>query len=90
MRISACFAKEYGLHVDDIVMLRDPKKNMFEVQVEKKNEQIYIRNGWSDLRGFYKIDLGAWITLTFAEPNLMLMSIKNRFGVEIESLTTLL
>lgn len=43
VRLPSCFAKEYGLHVDDYVMLRDPNKNMFEVKVHKKNGKVYFR-----------------------------------------------
>lgn len=46
VRLPSCFAKEYGLHVDDYVMLRDPNKNMFEVKVHKKNDKVYFRDGW--------------------------------------------
>jgi hypothetical protein len=54
-----CFAKEYGVALDDYVMLRDPKRNVPIVQVEKKNGKVYFRHGWSGLRNFYKIELGA-------------------------------
>lgn len=36
----SCFAKEYGMHVDDFATLRDPAKNEFEVPVEKKWEGL--------------------------------------------------
>lgn len=78
-----CFAKEYGLHVDEYVMVRDPNRNMFEVKVHRKNGKVYLRDGWADLRDFYKIDRGAWVTLTYVEPNLLDVTISARSGVEI-------
>lgn len=79
----SCFAKEYGLHVDDYVMLRDPNRNMFKVKVHVKNGKVYLRDGWAELKGFYKVDRGAWVTLTYVQPNLLDMTIAERSGVEI-------
>jgi hypothetical protein len=80
----SCFVKEYGVYVDDFVMLRDCNKNTFEVRVDRKNGKIYLRDGWMQMKTFYNLELGAWIKLTYTEPNLMLMSIRHRSGVEIE------
>jgi hypothetical protein len=57
-------------------MLCDPNKNMFEVKVHKKNGKVYFRDGWIGLKDFYKIGLGAWVTLTYIESNLLHMTIK--------------
>lgn len=43
-RLPTCFAKEYGVALDDYVMLRDPKRNVTVVQVEKKNGKVYLDN----------------------------------------------
>jgi len=75
--------KEYGVQIDDVVMLSDPNNNVFEVWVDKKNGKVYLKEGWFQLKKFYSIDLGTWIKLTYAEQNLILMSIRNRSGVEI-------
>ena len=48
-------------------MLRDANKNMFEVKVHKKYGKVYFRDGWIGLKDFYKIGLGAWVTLTYIE-----------------------
>jgi len=40
--IPTCFAKEYGVAFDGYVMLRDPKRNVTIVQVEKKNGKVYL------------------------------------------------
>ena len=80
----ACFVKEYGVHIDDYVMLRDPNKNLFEVRAVKRDGNIYFTDGWIAIRDFYKLDFGARIRLTYAEPNLMLMTLRNRSGMDIE------
>jgi len=64
--------------------LRDPNKNMFEVKVHKKKGKVYFRDGWIRLKDFYNIGLGAWVTLTYIESNLMHMTIKDRSGVEVD------
>jgi len=83
-RLPSCFAKEYGLHVDDYVMLRDPNRNMFEVKVHRKNGKVYLRDGWAELKDFYKVGRGAWVTLTYVEPNLLDMTIAERSGFEVD------
>jgi len=79
----SCFSKEYGIHIDDMVMLCDPNKNMTELQVDKKKGKVYLRDGWLNMKNFYNIELGAWIKLTYAEPNMLLMTIRKKPGVEI-------
>jgi len=34
------------------------------------------------MKNFYNINLGAWIKLTYVEPNMSLMTIRNKSGVE--------
>lgn len=82
-RMANCFVKECGVALDDYVIVKDPNQNINVIQVDKKNEKVYFRQGWLRLREFYKIELGAWICLTYAYPNLLLMAITNRKGVEI-------
>jgi len=83
-RMPSCFGKEYGLHVDDLFMLRDPNRNMFEVKVHKKNGKVYLRDGWKGLKDFYKVGRGAWVALTYIESNLLDMTITDRSGVEVD------
>jgi hypothetical protein len=48
---------------------------MIEVRVDKKKGKVYLRDGWLDMKNFYNIERGAWIKLTYAEPNMLLMTI---------------
>jgi len=65
------------------VMLCDPNGNEIEVEVERKIFKVFFKNGWSGLKDFYDIDIGAWVILTFQNPNLMFMSLYNRLDEEI-------
>jgi len=80
----SCFAKEHGLHVDEYVKLVDPNRNTFEVRVHKKKGKVYLRDGWAELKDFYKLDQVAWVSLTYVESNLMHMTIKGKSGVEVD------
>ena len=71
------------MHVDDRVILRDPNGNAIVVDVHKNCDKVYLRNGWGRLNNVYDLRYGAWITLTYVRPNLLLMRIKDRAGVEI-------
>lgn len=68
----------------EYVMLRDPNGNEIEVQVERKIDKVFFKNGWYGLRDFYDIGIGAWVLLTFEAPNLMFMTLYNRLDEEIE------
>jgi len=78
-----CFVKECGVALDDYVIVKDPNQNINVIEVDKKNGKVYFQQGWLRLEELYKIELGAWISLTYVYPNLLLMTIKNRKGVEI-------
>jgi len=84
VRLPSCFAKEYGIHIGDVVMLCDRNQNMTEVRVDKKKGKVYLRDSWLEIMNFYNIDDGAWIKLTYVEPNMLLITITNRYGVEID------
>jgi hypothetical protein len=66
------------------VILRDPNHNELEVSVVKKYNKIYFEDGWCELKDIYHIPFGAWVTLTYIEPKLLLIRIINRFGREVE------
>lgn len=90
VRLPTCFHREYGSRVDEFIMLRDPKNNEIEVMIEKRDrkvdnkcKKVYFKHGWFGLRDFYRLDLGAWIDLTYESPSLMLMTVKNRFNEEV-------
>ena len=78
-----CFARELGIHVDDKVILRDPNENVIVVDVDKKCHKVYLRNGWLRLKNIYDIRYGTLMTLTYVRPNLLLLRIKDKAGVEI-------
>jgi len=71
------------VHVDGQVILQDPNKNMIVVEIEKKNDKVYFKHGWLKLKEVYDIKLGAWVSVTYVAPNLLLMTIKDKTGVEI-------
>ena len=82
-KLPICFGRERGPRMEKYVMLRDPKNNEIEVRLEKKDEKVYFVNGWFGLRDFYHLNLGAWIDLTYENPRLLTMVVKNRFYEEI-------
>lgn len=65
------FGKECGMHIDEYIMLCDPRNNEVEVQVEIKKNKVFFKNGWFGLKDFYNIDIGAWATLTYEQIGLM-------------------
>jgi len=52
-------------------------------KVEDMYKKIYFKHGWFGLRDFYQLDIGAWIDLTYERPDLMLMTVKNRYHEEV-------
>ena len=83
-RLPRCFGRDYGMHIEEFVMLCDPKNNEVEVQVEIKNNKVFFKNGWFGLKDFYNIDIGAWATLTYENPRLLRLSLKNRYDEEVD------
>ncbi|KAK2422530.1 hypothetical protein QL285_033058 [Trifolium repens] len=79
-----CFVRVVGDLVAPKVILRDPNHNELEVSVVKKYNKIYFEDGWCELKDIYHIPFGAWVTLTYIEPKLLLIRIINRFGREVE------
>jgi hypothetical protein len=45
--------------------LIDSKQNQFEVLVEKVHGDIYFTRGWTAIRNFYDIRIGAWLMLMY-------------------------
>ena len=45
---------------------------------------MYFRGGWIGLKDFYKIGVGAWVTLTYIESNLLHMTISDRSEVKVD------
>jgi len=65
-------------------MLCDHNQNENEVAIEKKNMKVYFVDGWSFLKNFYDILVGAWVTIIFANRHLFLIEVRNLFGDEFE------
>lgn len=82
-RLPPCFSKEYGIHIDERVALRDPKGNITVVDVDNKKGKIYFRHSWLTLGTVYDIEQGAWVYLTYVRPNLLAMTLKARTGTEV-------
>ena len=73
----------FGLEVEPFVMIRDPKENEIEMDVEKKNGKVYLGGGWGVIGRFYKMLEGAWMTLIYVNRHLFLFELKNMHGVEL-------
>jgi hypothetical protein len=59
------FVDDFGHQVSRFVHLIDSKQNQFEVLVEKVHGDIYFTRGWTAIRNFYDIRIGAWLMLMF-------------------------
>jgi hypothetical protein len=59
------FLREFGDQLGRYATLVDQKHNQFEVLVERNNATVFFTKGWNALRDFYKLKLGAWVTLVF-------------------------
>jgi hypothetical protein len=63
--ISHSFGLEFGDQINRYVVLIDKNHNEFDVRVERINGNIFFTRGWADLRDFYEITFGAWVTVVF-------------------------
>ncbi|KAI5404184.1 hypothetical protein KIW84_051358 [Lathyrus oleraceus] len=88
-KLPSCFAKEFGDEIASYVTLWDPNDNEFEVQVIKKNEELYFNDGWIGLRDVYDIKFGVWVTFRYIKKDLLTIMVTSRFGEEIEYPTSI-
>lgn len=58
-KVPLCFTKEFRDEIAPYVTLRNPKDNEFEIQVIKKNGELYFNDGWIRLKDVYDIKFGA-------------------------------
>jgi hypothetical protein len=72
------FAHDFGDQIDRIATLVDCHNNQFEVYVEKHVSGIYLTRGWRALRDFYKLRLGAWVSMLFVGNGRFEISLKDR------------
>jgi len=82
--LPTCFAREFGEQVGTYITLRDPNRNEIEVKVEKENGKVYFKGGWHRLSDVYNVTSGAWVSLTYLNPSLCLIKLKDLYNVEIE------
>jgi len=78
--LPSMFRREFGTEVDRYATLVDRNQNEFEVLVERDNHGIYLTKGWLALRDFYKVSLGAWVTLVFRGNGRFDIRLRDRFG----------
>ena len=74
------FANEFGDKINRFVNLIGPKKDKFELLVERINGLVFLSKGWKALHDFYGLGLGAWVTFVFVGPGQFAIVVKDRFG----------
>nr|ABD32816.1 hypothetical protein MtrDRAFT_AC150440g1v2 [Medicago truncatula] len=79
------FMHDFGDQINFIATLVDSQHNQFEVYVEKHTSGIYLTRGWRALRDFYKLFLGAWVTMVFVGNGRFEISLEDRVGDKIQS-----
>jgi hypothetical protein len=74
------FAHDFGHQLGRYATLVDKRDNQFEVLVERNNTGIYLTKGFLALRDFYKVKLGAWVTLVYLGLSTFQIRLRDRFG----------
>lgn len=64
-------------------MLCDPAGNMFQVAVQRKQNELYFVDGWIGVGKFYGILLGGWVRLIFVRSDRFIIQVRNRLDQEI-------
>ncbi|WJX65470.1 linoleate 13S-lipoxygenase [Trifolium repens] len=59
------FVDDFGHQIPRYVYLIDAKQNQFEILVDKLHGDIYFTRGWTAIRNFYDIRIGAWLLLMY-------------------------
>jgi hypothetical protein len=59
------FVDDFGHQIPRYVYLIDSKQNQFEILVDKLHGDIYFTRGWTAIRNFYDIRIGAWLLLMY-------------------------
>jgi hypothetical protein len=77
------FSDDFGNQLQQYATLVDQNNNQFEVLVERNNQGIYLTRGWHAIRDFYKLQLGAWITIVWMGNGRFDIRVKNRFGKRV-------
>lgn len=77
------FVHDFGDQIGQYVTMVDPRNNKFEVMVERNNIGIYLTRGWGALCDFYRLKLGAWISIVFVGNGRFNIKVRNRLGKKI-------
>jgi hypothetical protein len=83
-KLPQCFVREYGDVIAPCVVLQDPNLNEIEVRIIKKCNKMYFGEGWSIIKNVYDVLFGAWVTFAYVNPNLLIMRLMTRWGVEVK------
>ncbi|GAU34403.1 hypothetical protein TSUD_217430 [Trifolium subterraneum] len=65
-------------------MLQDPNYNEFEANVIRNSNVCIFFDGWYALKSFYRICHGAWVSLAFMNPRLLLIRLTTRWGTGVD------
>ena len=77
------FKHDFGDQIRQYVIMVDRKENTFEVLVERNNQGIYLTRGWGALSDFYKLSLGAWVTIVYVGEGRFNIRLMDRFGKKL-------
>jgi hypothetical protein len=77
------FSHDFRDQIQQYATLVDPKNNHFEILAERNNQGIYLTKSWHALRDFYKLQLGAWITIVWMGNGRFDIRVKNKFGKRV-------
>ncbi|KAK2427525.1 hypothetical protein QL285_026099 [Trifolium repens] len=73
------FSDDFGHELGQIATLVDSNDNRFQCLVEKMNANVYLTRGWTALRDFYNIRIGAWVVLIYAGSSEFGLIVQDRF-----------
>jgi hypothetical protein len=73
------FSDDFGHELGQIATLVDSNDNRFQCLVEKMNANVYLTCGWTALRDFYNIRIGAWVVLIYAGSSEFGLIVQDRF-----------
>jgi hypothetical protein len=72
------FSDDFGSEITRLAILIDSHSNMFEVLVDKINDNVYFTRGWSAIRDFYDIRFGAWLILMYTGMGYFGLTVEDR------------
>lgn len=66
------------------MLLCDPANNEIEVQVIRKNEKLYLGNGWHQVGRIYQLYEGGWLKVYYYNGIEFVMEIRDRWMIEVK------